>query len=223
MLNNTLSINKLLGHETGGSEHGKAAILEFLGLHDLELSSISWLETKRIETKISRNVAVTEKTGLVEWDILRFNPSNFSTLDLSLGNTGTKEQPEDGVDLGKVGDGGSSNFTIEDEGLGFDGFTNEETDSGKHGNTSVGQFGLTVPLQGHLISLGSEVEGIEEANRLESSWDRVNGEGVDGSGGLSGLHGSEGGGGTGEEGRDEELHFSLFVFDVLLLDVELKL
>ena len=178
MFNDSLSVDQLLGEETSGGEHGKTTVLEFLGLHELEFSGVFGLEAEGIESEVTRDVGGTEKTGLVKGDVLGFDPADFGTDGLGLGNTGTEEQPEDGVNLGEVGDGRASDLTVEENSLALDGFTDEETDGGKHGNTSMGQFSLTVSLEGSFIGLGSEAEGIEETNGGKSTGDGVDGEGL---------------------------------------------
>lgn len=176
MFKDTLSINKFLCHETSSGKHGKTTILQLLGLHKCELSRVFRLEAKRVKANVTRNVVGTQKTGLVNRDILWCLPSNLGTLDFGLCNSGTQEEPKDGVDLGKVSDGRSRNLAIEQDTLGLDSFANEETKSGKHGNTTMGELGLTVTLQSVLISLFAKAQGIKESNGLKSTRDVVNGE-----------------------------------------------
>ena len=144
----SLAVNQFLGKETGGGNHGQAAVLQFLGLQFGEFSRVFGLQAKRIESQVTRDVFLTQKTRLVNGDILGFDPADFGTDSFGLGNTGTQEEPEDGVDLGEVGDGRSRDFSVEKNGLAFDGFSNKETNSGKHGNASVGELGLTVSEDG---------------------------------------------------------------------------
>ena len=79
------------------------------------------------------------------------------------------------------------------------------------GNTSVGEFGLTVSLEGVVIGLLGESERIEESNRVKSSDHGVDVR--DGLGGRGSRLGSserrEGSGrsGRGDEGGGNELHF----------------
>jgi hypothetical protein len=73
VLNNFLSVNKLLGHESSSGKHGKTAVLEFLGLQDIQLLGVRGLQAKRVETNVTRGVVRTEKTGLVNRDVLGFN------------------------------------------------------------------------------------------------------------------------------------------------------
>jgi hypothetical protein len=97
---------------------------------------------------------------------------------------------------------------VEEEGRSLNLLSDEEANSGKHGNTSVGQFGLTVTLHGSLVGLLGESEGIEEANRGKNTRKFGGDEGLEGGGLVGGLSGGEGGGRTdkSEEGSSE-LHF----------------
>jgi len=170
----SLSIDKFLGQETSGTNHGQTSVLEFLGLQDCKLRSVLRLQAKRVESKVSWDVVGTEKAGLVNGDILGFNPADLGTLGLSTGNTSSQKDPEDRVDLSQVGDGRSSDFSVEKESLALDGLSDKEPNGGKHGNTSVGQFSLTVSLQSGFIGLGGKSSRIPESNWLERTDDGVN-------------------------------------------------
>ena len=85
----------------------------------------------------------------------------------------------------------------------------------------MGEFGLTVSLEGVVIGLLGESERVEESNRLKSS-----DHGVDERGGLGGrgstLGSSErressGRSGGGDEGGGNELHFDCLDASVLNL------
>jgi hypothetical protein len=64
-----------------------------------------------------------------------------------------------------VGDGGSLDGRVEEEGRSFDLLANKESKHGQHTNTAMSELGLTVTLEGILVSLGSESKRIEETNR----------------------------------------------------------
>ena len=132
MFDDSLSVGKLLGHESGGSDHSKTSVLEFLGLHETEFLRVFWLESERVETNVSRKVSLTEKTRLVDWDVFGLNPSDGGTLLFGSSNGDGQGQPESDRDLGKVGDGRSRNLGIEEEGGSLNSFSNEETNSGEH-------------------------------------------------------------------------------------------
>ena len=132
VLNDSLSVNEFLGQESGGGKHGKTSVLEFLGLEGDEFFLVIGLESKRIESDVSRDVFVTEKSGLVNRDVLGFDPSDGGTLLLTGANGDGQKQPERNRDLGKVGDGRSRNLGIEEEGASLDGFTGKESNGGEH-------------------------------------------------------------------------------------------
>merc|ERR1719390_124664 len=192
-----------------GGNHGKTSVLEFLGLKESELFRVFGLESERVEADVTGDVVGTEKSGLVDRDVLGLNPSDGGTLLLTGANGNGQEQPERNRNLGKVGDGRSRNLGIEEEGASFDGFTSEETDGGEHGNTSVGEFGLTVSLEGVFIGLFSESERIEESDGFEGTDHGVDERSNLGSrGSLLGERGeSSGRTGSGDKGGGNELHF----------------
>mmetsp|Transcript_5725 Transcript_5725/g.8100 ORF Transcript_5725/g.8100 Transcript_5725/m.8100 type:complete len:227 (-) Transcript_5725:49-729(-) len=204
---NSLSVDKLLGHEPGSGKHSEATVLEFLRLHSYELGWVLGLQSKRVKADVSRDVRVTEKSRLGDGDVLGLDPSDFGTLRLGLGNSSSQNYPEDGVYLSEVSDGGSGNLAVEEDGGSFDSFSNKETNNGKHGNTSMGKLCFTVPLQGGFIGLGCETERVEETNRVKGSWDGVGSESSEaGTGALAGR-GSKGGGRSGKKGEGGgELH-----------------
>jgi hypothetical protein len=208
VLQDSLSVNKLLGHESSGGKHGKTAVLKFLGLDDLQLLGVGRLQAKRVETDVTRGVVGTEKTGLVDRDVLGFDPANGGTGLLSSTNGDGEGDPETNRDLSEVADGGSSDFCIKEEGRSLNLLSDEETESGKHGDTSVGQLSLTVTLHGVFISLLGESERIEESNRGEGTWKILSGEGVEG-GGLRVGGGRGKGCGRADDGEKGggQLHF----------------
>ncbi len=101
-----------------------------------------------------------------------------------------------------------SNFGVEEEGRSLNLLSNEEANSGKHGNTSVGQLGFTVTLHGSLVGLLGESEGIEETDRGKNTRKFGGDESLEGGGLVGGLSRGEGGGraNKSEEGSSEH-HF----------------
>jgi hypothetical protein len=165
----TLAINQLLGQETSGGKHGETSILEFLGLKNLQLFRIGRLEAKGVEANVARGVVGTQEAGLVYGDITRGHPSELGTVELDLGNANGKNAPERSRNLRKVGNGGSLNGGIEEEGRSFHLLTDKESKHSQHTNTSMGELGLTVTLEGVLVGLGSKAKRIEETNRGEGT------------------------------------------------------
>jgi hypothetical protein len=129
---NSLSIDEFLGHESGSGKHGKTSVLEFLGLHELEFLLVFGLEVEGIEADVSRKVSFTEKTRLVNGDILGFDPTDGRTLLFGSTDADHKGQPERNRNLRQVGDGRSGDLGIEKEGASLNGFSGEETDGGEH-------------------------------------------------------------------------------------------
>lgn len=235
VLEDSHTIGEFLGHETRGGEHGKASVLELLGLHGEEFFGVRGLEAKGVEADITRGVVDVEKTGLVKGDVLGISPADFGAGLLGSTNTNGQQSPEDRGDLGEVGDGGSSDLGVEEEGRTFNLLADEESDDGKHGNTAMGELGLTVTLEGGFVGLVGESKRIEETHGRKSTRDGVDGESLrekekfddreiplfDGSscasepsstyrksgGGLLGASGGEGRSRSGDEGGgDGELH-----------------
>ena len=182
MLKDSLAVHELLSHESSGRQHGKTSVLELLGLHREEFFRIFGLQAKGVEVKVSRDVGVTEKTRLGDRDVLGLDPSNGGTLLLSSTNGDGQKDPEEGRNLSQVGDGRSRNLRIEKERRSLNLLTNQESQSGKHGHTSVGQLSLTVSLECGPIGLLSEAQRVEKTDRGEGSRNTVNGEGLEGSG-----------------------------------------
>lgn len=178
MLEDSLSVDELLGQESSGGDHCKTTVLQLLGLHKGKIFGILRLQAKGIKVQVTGDVFVTEKTGLVDGDFLGFDPADFGTGGLGLGDSGSQEDPEDGVDLSEVSDSGARDLSVEENGLALDGFTDEETDSGKHGYSSVRELGLTVSLKRRFIGLVGESQGIKETDRVKGTGDGVDGEGL---------------------------------------------
>ena len=80
---------------------------------------------------------------------------------------------------------------------------------GKHGNTSMGQFGLTVSLEGSLVGLLGEAKRVEKTDRGKGTWDGIDGEG-ESSRLLVGRRRSKGGGRAEESDKgSSEFHLGV--------------
>ena len=178
MFKDSLSVNEFLCQESRGGKHGKTSILQFLGLHSGEFLRVSGLQAKGVEVQVTRDVFITEESGFGDRDVLGLDPADFGAGGLGLGNTSSQEDPEDGVDLGEVGDGRARDFSVEEDSLALDGFADKETDGGQHGNASVSELGFTVSLKGHFIGLGGETSRVEKTNRGKGTGDGVDSEGL---------------------------------------------
>jgi len=199
VLDDALSVSELLCHEPGRGDHRQSSVLELLGLKERQLLGVGRLKVKRIESDVTRDVSVPEKSRLVKGDVLRLDPSDGRSLLLGGSDADGEEHPERNGDLGEVGDGGSGNLRVEEEGGTLDGFSGEEPDGGEHGNASVGELGLAVSSEGVVVGLLGESEGIEESEGLDGTDQGVDdGGGSDDSGSWSFLlgEGREGGSGT---------------------------
>jgi hypothetical protein len=186
--------------------------LEFLGLHLEELSRVLGRQAKRIESEVSWETVIAEKSGLGDGDILRLDPACGGTLLLGGTNGNGEGDPESDGDLGQVSDGRASDLSVEKEGRSLNLLADKEADNGKHGNTSVGKFSFTIALEGGLIGLLGESEGVEKSHGGKGTRDGVNGE-SQGRRLLGGSAGGKGGGRTskGEEEGGNELHVCVFI------------
>ena len=178
MFHNSLSVGQLLGQETSSGKHGKTSVLQLLVLHGQKGIRLRGLQAKRIESQVTRGVVRAQEARLVDRDVTGRHPAVLGTVELELGDGNGQNSPERSRDLGKVADGRSRDLGIEKEGRSLNFLTDEETNGGQHGNTSVGKFGLAVSLQGVGVGLVSESEGIKDTDRGKSSRDGVNREGL---------------------------------------------
>ena len=104
--------------------------------------------------------------------------------------------------------GRSRDLGIEEESRYLDIFSNEESNSGEHGNTSVGEFGLTVTGEGGIGGLLGESERIEGSYRGKSSSVSIEGS-REIRGGRVNLGRSKGSSRSEEGGEYGEFHFDL--------------
>mmetsp|Transcript_38167 Transcript_38167/g.92061 ORF Transcript_38167/g.92061 Transcript_38167/m.92061 type:complete len:215 (-) Transcript_38167:55-699(-) len=206
MLDNSLSINSLLGQEASSGKHRESAVLKLLCNHQVELLGILGPQAKGIKSNVSWVVIITQKSGLIVRGIGGGNPTNLSTLSLGRTDEGDNDGIPSTRNLGEVGDGRAGDLRIKKEGASLDGLSNEESEGGKHCNAAVRDLSLTVTLQSLLVGLLSEAKRIEESHGSEGARHAVCGEGVHGSGRLADGCGGECGGRAGEKGGDGKLH-----------------
>merc|ERR1719502_1022319 len=88
----SLLVHLLLHDETHGGEHGKAAVLQLLGLHLRELLRVGRLEAERVEANVSRVVVKVELTTEVLLDLRRRHPADKRAIELG-------ERDGDGEDV----------------------------------------------------------------------------------------------------------------------------
>jgi hypothetical protein len=165
---NSLTISKLLSHESSIGKHVKAAVLKLPGLHGFKFRRVFGFEHEGVKAKVSGDVLRAEKTGPTDWDIIGFNKANFSALGLELTNGSCKDNPERKGDMGEVSYGGSLDGCIEKEERPLNLLANEETNDCKHGHTAVRELGLAVSLQGASVGLGSEAKRVKHTH-----WSRI--------------------------------------------------
>jgi hypothetical protein len=208
MFKDSLAIDKFLGNETGGSKHGKASVLKFLRLQDLELFGVRRLQSQGVKTNVTGGVIRSQKSGLGNGDILGVDPSNLGTCLFRRTNEDGEKGPEWSWDLRKVCDSWALDGRVEQERRAFDSFTHKETDGGQHSHTSMGQLGFTVTLEGWFIGLGGESKRIPDSNGWEGSWDGIHSEGRGSNfGGFLGRERAECSNRGGEKGDSgEEFH-----------------
>merc|ERR1712125_205282 len=154
----------------------------------------SGFQSKRIETDVTRVVIGTHLTGLIRSKLGRGNEGNLGTVELEGADETNKKGPEEAGNLEEVADGRSRDLGVEEERGSLNLLSNEETDDGEHGNTSVGHLSLAVTKGGGIIGLLEESEGIEETGGGDGSRKRLLGESTQGRGAL------------GDRGRGEGAH-----------------
>jgi len=125
VLQDSLAIDELLGHEASSGKHGKTSVLKLLGGHDIVLLWVRRSEAKWVEANVTGTVVVTEETCLGDRDVLWVDPANFSTLSFSGTNDSQKDRPETCWNLREVSDGRSLDGGIEEEGGAFDLFADK--------------------------------------------------------------------------------------------------
>ena len=166
ILKDGLSVDKLLDAHTSGSEHSKTSVRQFLRLHGGELSSIGRLQSKRIETNIAGVVVFSkgEKRSHSWFDPSLVRSESFNNVD-------DEEEWEHYTEKGNFRDHVvSDRGVVESVGDGGGVFTDEVSNGGHHGNTSVHDFCLTDSLDTDEVSVGAESQRIEETERGDGSW-----------------------------------------------------
>lgn len=169
ILKDSLPVDKLLSHETGSGKHSKTSVLKFLRLESDQFFRVRRLEAERVESEVTRDVVVTEKTGFVNRGIGGIHPADHGTGLFGSTDSNSEEDPEGGRDLRKVGDGRARDRSIEEERRTFYRLADKESNDSKHGNTSVGELSFTVSLQSGGIGLVSESKRVEESDRRNGS------------------------------------------------------
>ena len=178
MFDDALAVDQFLRQESRGGQHGQAPVLEFLGLHQFEFVGIGGFESEGIETEVSGDVRFAEETWFIDGHVLGFDPPDLGADRFGLGDTGSEEEPEDGIDLREVGDGRTGDLPVEEERLALHSFADQETDRGQHGNATVGEFGLAVSLEGGFVGLGGKAGGVEQTDGFQGTGDVIDGEGL---------------------------------------------
>jgi len=161
----------LLDDHAGSGKHCQTAVAELLLLHGGELLGIGGLEAKGVESDVSGVVAIVElgKPGgsldilVLDHGLLGHLPACVGTAELGDGDSGGEEGEEEGsgcLDLGEVGVGGAGDGAVEE---GVEILGNEVSDGGEHGDTAVGNLGLTEALDFLDGEVVGKSEGVEVA------------------------------------------------------------
>ena len=94
MLEDALAVNGLLGEESGSGEHGKAAVLELLGLHLEELLGVLGHEAEGVEAEVTRGVVGEELSGGVDGGVRGVDPALLGAELLGGADGGDEGDPE---------------------------------------------------------------------------------------------------------------------------------
>ena len=159
-------VDEFLRAHTGPSKHCQSSVLEFSGLHVSESLGVGWLEAEWIESEVTGVVVVSElPQGSGPRTKVGFDPSDLCSSEFG-GSDGSGEQGEgrkrDLLQL-VVGRSGQTEGSSE-------GFADEVSDAGHHGNTTVHDFGLAVALDFvQSDSVARESDRIKVSGRRKSS------------------------------------------------------
>mmetsp|Transcript_15916 Transcript_15916/g.23461 ORF Transcript_15916/g.23461 Transcript_15916/m.23461 type:complete len:214 (+) Transcript_15916:138-779(+) len=213
MLQDSLSVDSFLSKETSGGKHRKTSMLQLLCLHFLQFQRIFGREAKRIPAKVAGSVVLAHETCLANRNLFRRDEGCLGTADLNGTNDNDQECPELMGDLKEMSNGRSLDGCIPQEGASFDLLTNEESNGSEHGDTTMGDLGLTVTLQGSIVGLGSKPKRIPETSRCDHTWEFLNHGSLVNSSRRLGCEGLEGSGRSheGEDGGSDGLHVCLIV------------
>ena len=88
----------------------------------------------------------TARSHLFGVVVLGANPSDLCPPHLTDTDEEDERLPERPRDLSEVLDSGAGDLRVEEERRALDLLPDEEADKGEHGDTAVGELGLTVPL-----------------------------------------------------------------------------
>lgn len=107
VLENLFSGNELLSNEPSNGNHGKAAVVQLLGLELLPLLGIAWEQTEWVKSKIAWLVVISQRVEVLG---LRRSPAQSNSIGFNDTDDKDKGQPEDSTasfDLLKVINGGA--------------------------------------------------------------------------------------------------------------------
>lgn len=160
VLKDALAVCEFLCDEASSGEHRKAAMLELLGLHLLELGGVLGPEAEGVEVDVAGHIVVTETELVLTLEVSGGHPPDLSAVHLGHGDGEDQDFPEGLGDLLEVGDGRAADLSIEQERGALDLLADQEANEGEHGDASVRELGL--PEAADLVVVGAfeEVEGV---------------------------------------------------------------
>jgi len=154
------AVNELLRDHTGDGDHGDAAVVEFLEAQNVEFFlRLAVTEAERVELQVTRGVAILQQEQLV--GLARILPALLDAGGFNERDERTDREPERRRHLLEVVDGRAGDVRVEQKGGAFDLFADQETDSREHGHAAVGDFSLTVALEGASVDAVAEAEDVE--------------------------------------------------------------
>mmetsp|Transcript_33315 Transcript_33315/g.98262 ORF Transcript_33315/g.98262 Transcript_33315/m.98262 type:complete len:221 (+) Transcript_33315:199-861(+) len=207
VLKDALAVNGLLGEESSGGNHGKAAVVELLVLHLEEIIGVLGHEAEGVETEVAGDVVGLELTRLVDGGVDGVHPALLEAECLGGTDDGDEQGPEEGRDLSDVGDGRSGDLRVEEEAGSLHLLADDEADGGEHCNSAVSELGLAVSVHEGIVGTLGKAQGIKVHIGGETAGKLADVDGIEGGGGLGGLSRSEGSGRSDEsEGGKKELH-----------------
>ena len=156
VLKDTNSVDLFLHAESSSGNHGKTPVVQFLGLHIGKVSSIGGLKSKRVKANVS-GVVVFPKSKEVSHTGL--DPSSGCTPCLGKVDGKEKGEQSSSWDIGElvVGNHGVG----ESVGNGGGVLSDEVSDNGHHGDTSVHDFGFTESLDSLKVALLLLIKRVE--------------------------------------------------------------
>lgn len=155
----SLLLDILLSGECGNGNHRQTAVVQLTGLHGVTLISVIGQETKGVEAELPGHVGVLHLVNLT--GVIPGNRDTVAFADTDGEEEDFPELREDGLNGLETGERGGATDTVE-QGMEF--LSHKPAESGKHGNTAVGNLGLAVALglrDGEGGGVG-EADGVEE-------------------------------------------------------------